>query len=83
MHPFPEGSRQPSHSLVIMCISLGSTVIFPKSETAMLSKLNLNQPLVHEEEDQVISDEKGSVRRKLIYFLSDDLALTGAKDPSQ
>ena len=37
MHPFPEGSRQPSHSLVIMCISLGSTVIFPKSETAMLS----------------------------------------------
>ena len=37
LHPFPEGSRQPSHSLVIMCISPGSTVIFPKSETAMLS----------------------------------------------
>ena len=37
LHPFPEGSRQPSHSLVIMCISLGSTVIFPKSEMAMLS----------------------------------------------
>ena len=39
LHPFPEGSRQPSYSLVIMCISPGSTVIFPKSETAMLSSL--------------------------------------------
>ena len=43
LHPFPEGSRQPSHSLVIMCISLGSTVIFPKSEMAMLSSLTRPQ----------------------------------------
>ena len=48
-----------------------------------LNKLNLNQPLVHEEEEQANSDEKSLVRRKVIYFLFDDLALVGAKDPSQ
>ena len=48
-----------------------------------LNKLNLNQPSVHEEEDQVISDEKRLVRRKVICFLFDEFTLIAAKNPSQ